>query len=1056
MYLRAITLNGFKTFARRTEIRFDGGMVAIVGPNGSGKSNIVDAFKWVLGETQARDIRGRTMDEVIYAGGERTGRAASAEVSLLLDNSDGRLPVDFGEVEIKRRVERGGASDYFLNGTHVRRRDLMQLLASTGLTTDSYSIINQGDIEAIVTSSPEQRRQLLEEAAQVRGVKQQRSEAAARMSDLAQNLLRLEDVRQELMPRLSALEAQAGAAREALAHSARLEVLRGSLVWEEWREARDGHRRAVSQRQALERRLAEAAAEAEQAEAAFQTGRTEMQTAQDLRLARQRALGGLRLDLSAAEHRLAMARERLANIGETAGGLQGELHDLEGRASAATAVGRQLEREIAAAGEELAKVPADPRPPTATDPARARQAALRADQARREAAAANSSLAAVRTRRQFLEETVARLEAQVLPAETGLPAAETRARELAEGAARAASLAAELVRIRAELEGLEALWPAPGPGQQRVGDVLNPEAGYEAALSAVLGPLVDAWVAPDEAAAAKALEGAASQQTVMVPGPGPDPVRGSLHDHVRAEAGYEWLARRLLGGVRIGPGEQPYVTLDGVHRDGVIYRSGPDQRVRLAARRRALGDRIALIAGDAEHSPAAAAEARGAEVAVSALRTAAGGRARLEETLNTLAETLRAETEANSVLPALEAALEAATADAAALRQSVADQERARADHEGDKRRLELERIRWRERLQDLNRRREVAAADLVAIEASREARSGRLVETELALSGATGAIPGLEETVTAAREALDDAERESPEGEAEMAEVARRLVALEEARVESRLKCRTLEGNLQLISREAELLEARMEEIRGRMPMGQAPEEIPGGKARELEMRRLERRLEEIGPTNALAESEFTELQARWTTLEVQLGDIAAARQDLETLVEKLRAEEDSRYDAVFGAVAAGFQEYFTELTAGGKATLAHVPGADGPRSGVEILVQPPRKKLQNITLLSSGERSLTALALVLALEEVNPSPFMILDEVDAALDDANVGRYGDLLQRLGTRRQLLVITHNHVTMASADALYGVHLDESGRSSLVSVSLQEVETQAERSSATA
>jgi len=146
VHLRGITLSGFKTFARRTEIRFDGGMVAIVGPNGSGKSNIVDAFKWVLGETQAKDIRGRTMEEVIYAGGERTPRASQAEVALLLDNRDGRLPVDYEEVEIKRRVERGGSSDYFLNGSRVRRRDLLQLLASTGLTTDSYSIINHGDI----------------------------------------------------------------------------------------------------------------------------------------------------------------------------------------------------------------------------------------------------------------------------------------------------------------------------------------------------------------------------------------------------------------------------------------------------------------------------------------------------------------------------------------------------------------------------------------------------------------------------------------------------------------------------------------------------------------------------------------------------------------------------------------------------------------------------------------------------------------------------------------------------------------------------------------------
>jgi chromosome segregation protein len=220
--------------------------------------------------------------------------------------------------------------------------------------------------------------------------------------------------------------------------------------------------------------------------------------------------------------------------------------------------------------------------------------------------------------------------------------------------------------------------------------------------------------------------------------------------------------------------------------------------------------------------------------------------------------------------------------------------------------------------------------------------------------------------------------------------------------------------------------------------------------------MRQLERRLEELGPVNALAESEFAELEERCRTIDSQLADIVAAREDLERLVSKLREEEDARYDAVFGAVAAGFQEFFAELTAGGKATLRHVAGDDGPQAGVEILVQPPRKRLQNITLLSSGERSLTALALVLALAEVNPAPFMILDEVDAALDDANVGRYGDVLRRLGAGRQLLVITHNHVTMASASALYGIHLDEAGRSHLVSVRLEEIKARGEQPAQTA
>ena len=304
---------------------------------------------------------------------------------------------------------------------------------------------------------------------------------------------------------------------------------------------------------------------------------------------------------------------------------------------------------------------------------------------------------------------------------------------------------------------------------------------------------------------------------------------------------------------------------------------------------------------------------------------------------------------------------------------------------------------------------------------------------------------------VAAARMRLENAGVDSPEEEAELAEGARRLIALEEARIDARLKTGTLEGNLELITRETELLAARMEEIRTRMPDGVAPEEIPGGKGREREMKALERRLEEIGPTNALAESECRELDERYATLHQQLEDIAAARADLETLIARLREEEDTRYEAVFGAVAANFHEYFSQLAPGGRATLRHAEGEDGPRSGVEILVQPPRKRLQNVTLLSSGERSLAALALVLALDEVNPSPFTILDEVDAALDDANVGRFGEMIARLGTQRQFLVITHNHVTMSYASTLYGIHLDESGTSHIVSVRLEDVRKPAVR-----
>ncbi|HEY3195968.1 MAG TPA: AAA family ATPase, partial [Candidatus Dormibacteraeota bacterium] len=423
LFLRSLSLLGFKTFARPTEIQFEGGVTAIVGPNGSGKTNIVDAFKWVLGSGQARDLRGRKMEEVIYAGGERRSRAAFAEVTIVFDNTAGRLPLDYHEVAIRRRVERDGESDYFLNGTRVRRRDLIHVLASTGLTVDSYAIIDQRDIETIVVCSPAERRALLEEAAQVRGVKARRQGAGQRLTELAQNLLRLEDLRSEIEPRLEVVRAQAAAAHEVAQATARLDLLRGSIVWEEWREARDAQRRSASQAQTLERKLAEARGLADSAEAEFQSWRAEVQAAQDRRLSRQRMLGRLRLELAAAEHSLQLAQERTHSQVALAEGARRELADSQRQAHAAEALRSQLTAEMAAASAALEAIAETGPPPPPADAADLTGAHRDVDQARRALAAATSALAGVRTRREFLEDQAARMEKLAAAAER-IPAAE--------------------------------------------------------------------------------------------------------------------------------------------------------------------------------------------------------------------------------------------------------------------------------------------------------------------------------------------------------------------------------------------------------------------------------------------------------------------------------------------------------------------------------------------------------------------------------------------------------------------------------------------------------
>ena len=1041
MFLRSLHLLGFKTFARPTEIRFEGGVTAIVGPNGSGKTNIVDAVKWVLGAGSARDLRGKKMEEVIYAGGERRSRSSFAEVTLVFDNTAGRLPIDYHEVAIKRRVERDGESDYFLNGSRVRRRDLIHLLSSTGLTLDSYAIIDQHDIENIVVCSPAERRQLLEEAAQVRGVKQRRQEAGQRLTELAQNLLRLEDLRSEIEPRLEIVRAQAAAAREGAEAAARLELLRGSIVWEEWREARDAHRRATVQAQSLERKLAEARDLAKAAEDEFQTARAEVQAAQDRRLGRQRKLGRLGLELAAAEHALQLAEERANGQRALAEAVRHEDASSHTQSAAAEALQTQLAQEFEQARAALEAVPEAPPPPPALDPAVVQQARREAEGARRSVTAATSSVAGLRTRREFLEEQVARNTALAAAAEL-IPAAEAQVAIEMEAADAAEAAAIAVGRLRSELEGLDALRPASAPGLVRLGEVITPADGYEVALSAALGSLVDALVAADAGAATAAAPPTEPQRTVLYPGSAAGATEsGSLMEHVMVRKGYELMAQRLLGHVVVGRD----VTVGGVYREDGLVRAGSDPRVEIDARRFRLKERIAELEPSMFEGEAAGHRLKAAEARLAELRGRAAGATKLDESKRMMEAALAEEKMEADRLPKLERLATGAEERAASVARELEIHLEALGAHRTASHSAELERARWRDRVEDLRRQLRSVEEDLAGLRSAADQRARRLAEAEGLATAAFEILPGLKRAAENASAALVEAEGESPEEEAELDEGSRRLGLLDEARMEARLKTGTLEGNLELLAREAELLQARMEEIRSRMPDGVAPEEVPGGKAREREMRALERRLEEIGPTNALAETECRELEERFETLRTQLDDIAAAREDLEQLIAKLREEEESRYEAVFGAVAANFHEYFSQLAPGGRATLKHADGDEGPRSGVEILVQPARKRLQNVTLLSSGERSLAALALVLALDEVNPSPFTILDEVDAALDDANVGRFGEMLARLGLQRQFLVITHNHVTMSHASSLYGIHLDESGSSHLVSVRLEDI-----------
>jgi len=354
MHLKAIRIQGFKTFARRIELPFSHGITAIVGPNGSGKSNLVDAVRWALGERNAREIRGQRMEDLIYSGGPGKAQVGMAEVTLIIDNAGGGLPVDFSEIEVTRRLYRSGESHYFINGTAARLKDIDALLASTGLRQDGYAVVAQNDIDFVIQAVPATRRALIEEAAGVRRLRDQREEASRRLEDARKDMQRAQDVLGELQPRVEELRAQAAAAEEYRALETQVRTLQGSLARDAWRKAKLQLRKADS-------RLATARGKRQAADAAladfgptYAAHRTALAAARDARFTHQQRLAELRLRLAGEEHGERIAQERSEAAVRSLASAQHELQRLAESERAGTQVVEELDRATAAIAADQA------------------------------------------------------------------------------------------------------------------------------------------------------------------------------------------------------------------------------------------------------------------------------------------------------------------------------------------------------------------------------------------------------------------------------------------------------------------------------------------------------------------------------------------------------------------------------------------------------------------------------------------------------------------------------------------------------------------------------
>jgi len=1143
-------LSGFKSFVDPTELTIAPGLTGVVGPNGCGKSNLLEAIRWVMGESRPTAMRGDGMEDVIFAGSGTRPARNHAEVVLTLDNRDRLAPPAFNDadqLEIVRRITRDAGSAYRANGREARARDVAMLFADASTGAQSPALVRQGQISELINARPKARRRVLEEAAGISGLYQRRHEAELKLRATEANLGRVGDVLEALETQLASLARQAKAAARYREIAEGLRRAEGLLLWRLWRDAEDERlaasgalTAAVRAAGAAQAAASEAARLREAAEAALPPAREEDMVA--AAVLQRATIERERLDAAAAEAarriaglesalgQLAADRAREAALDRDAAEMDARLGaeraalEAEGAEHPAALAAAGAEAERAAAALKMVEAGFDARAEAAARLAAEHGAAerLRVETERRAAevarglASAEAALAAAEAERD--RAAAARTAAAEAAAAAGAAAEAAEGRlsraEAAAGAARAAEGAARSRRaeaagvetaLKAEAASLERLLARPRGEAGGVLDALRVAPGYEAALGAALA---DDLAHPEVAPGAATGWGALGPLDAAALPEGAEPLAG----RVEAPAA---LARRLaaIGVVARGDGARLQAALAPgqrlVSREGDLWRwdglrvaagsapSAAAERLVHVNRLEALRGRLAEAEAEAGAARQAEAAAAAGLAASAAEETAARAARRAAEAA--LAETARAETRAEAAAEAARgkaealrsgrarraeerAAADRARDEAAAAVAALADPAEARAAVEAERMRVEAARLAMLARKAAADELARAGAArarrlDEIAAEAeswrSRRANAGERLEGLAAREAETGealaaarAEPGeiaarraaLAETLEAAEarrrraaDVLAEAETALRERDA-AARAAERAAG--EAR-EGRARAEALgEAGEARAAAAAERLRAEAEaepaELLERLDAD--PAAVAAAGALEAEAGRLRRARDGLGPVNLRAEDDAREVEAERDALAVERADLEEAVKKLRQGIAALNREGRGRLLAAFEEVNANFAQLFRRLFGGGEAMLTLVESDDPLEAGLEIMCQPPGKKLSTLSLLSGGEQTLTALSLIFAVFLANPSPICVLDEVDAPLDDANVGRFCDLLDEMTerTRTRFLIITHHAVTMARMDRLFGVTMVEKGVSQLVSVDLEKAERMVE------
>jgi chromosome segregation protein len=1160
LYLKSLTLKGFKSFATPTTFAFEPGVTCVVGPNGSGKSNVVDALAWVMGEQGAKTLRGGKMEDVIFAGTATRGPLGRAEVTLTIDNADGALPIEYSEVTISRTLFRNGGSEYAINGEQCRLLDVQELLSDSGLGREMHVIVGQGQLDAVLHATPEDRRGFIEEAAGILKHRRRKEKTLRKLDAMQTNLTRLSDLAGEVRRQLKPLGQQAEIAREAALIQATVRDARARLLADEVVTLRAavsdlsrGESERKTERLVLQEQLDQARLRQQRLEQAMVGDAVDdarrvafgLEQVQDrmrslFTLANQRlALLGQQAELPGMSATISqrMVDDARDEVGRLAAGVTAAEEAL-GRASAVTATARasldSLDEEISAQSALVSAHDLEQgRLAGVVAAAESRLAATRAELERQKAAlaqaesrrdAARDELLALEGDEQSVREdgdlaaAVAAADAAVetLRAEVDSAREEVHASERERDA-----LAARTGALSLALEQKDGSGAIVGAAGIRglVAEHIQVRSGYEAAIAAALGSLSDAVLADSRDAALHALDqvraaeagrveiviadSAAPAALSGLPGgvtpaaelvTGPDGIRGLLAtvvvvDDLRA-ARAAWPAVAAIGGLTM-------ITRDGDVMTENVLRGGSGggrSTIELAAERDAAQARLTevttaierqrfALTGKREALDLAQIDAATASAALKefdsrlAERSEALGRSRValeaaQAEGERLAESLRALAtaveEAQSAVDAARVEHDAHAAsprpilDVSARDALYAELESARAAEV--QARVELETARERVRAQAHQAdalQAQLEAERAAAEEAARVAvqRQHQVEAAQRVIAALPAALDVADRSVSEARVALAAAEAARSRQNEELSELRRTESGLRERLSALNDNVHTLEMQAYekklhlstLLERAAEELaldeDVLVAEYGPEVPIVETTEvdgeEITTDKPfvraeQEARLATAERKLGQLGRVNPLALEEFEALEQRHRFLTEQLADLTATRKDLLTIIEEIDGKMQDIFASAFDDTKAAFNQVFPVLFPGGSGSIHLTDPENMLTTGIEVTVKPAGKKIERLSLLSGGERSLAAVALLMAIFKARPSPFYIMDEVEAALDDANLGRLLSVMEDLRTDSQLIVITHQKRTMEIADALYGVSMRQDGVSAVV------------------